>query len=233
MPLGISFCQLVLRDGVFPTRNSAHDDRLEGHPFKGVMVAYHGVPIPSPRGGLLGTLCHFDVLAQSLSDAEFENLRGVARILSAFRLWRLACFVTGALLLVSGVGPDIKLQGSGSSRSGQSDARRIAAARIGSASGGRRWRSSSSVFRVPCWPCHRPAGAPAIAQVALAQRPPALPHLRRTLQMRFLTTSGIDMSTSNKCSNTDDSASMNIWLHRQVMNKVAANGGKVPDDLKD
>lgn len=30
-----------------------------------------------------------------------------------------------------------------------------------------------------------------------------------------------------------DSASMNIWLHRQVMNKVAANGGKVPADLKD
>jgi hypothetical protein len=32
---------------------------------------------------------------------------------------------------------------------------------------------------------------------------------------------------------TNDSASMNIWLHRQVMNKVAANGGKVPADLKD
>ncbi len=32
---------------------------------------------------------------------------------------------------------------------------------------------------------------------------------------------------------TSDSASMNIWLHRQVMNKVAANGGKVPADLKD
>lgn len=31
----------------------------------------------------------------------------------------------------------------------------------------------------------------------------------------------------------DDSASMNIWLHRQVMNKLAANGGKVPADLKD
>jgi len=30
-----------------------------------------------------------------------------------------------------------------------------------------------------------------------------------------------------------DSASMNIWLHRQVMNKLAANGGKVPADLKD
>ncbi|GAB3429007.1 DUF3597 domain-containing protein [Massilia solisilvae] len=32
---------------------------------------------------------------------------------------------------------------------------------------------------------------------------------------------------------TSDSATMNIWLHKQVMNKLAANGGKVPDDLKD
>ena len=28
-----------------------------------------------------------------------------------------------------------------------------------------------------------------------------------------------------------DSAAMNIWLHRQVMNKLAANGGKVPASL--
>ncbi len=31
----------------------------------------------------------------------------------------------------------------------------------------------------------------------------------------------------------NDSAAMNIWLHRQVMNKLAANGGKVPAELKD
>ncbi|MBP0493261.1 DUF3597 domain-containing protein [Roseomonas indoligenes] len=31
---------------------------------------------------------------------------------------------------------------------------------------------------------------------------------------------------------TDDSASMNIWLHKQVMQKLAENGGKVPDSLK-
>ena len=37
----------------------------------------------------------------------------------------------------------------------------------------------------------------------------------------------------NYTGDTNDSASMNIWLHRQVMNKVAANGGKVPADLKD
>lgn len=32
---------------------------------------------------------------------------------------------------------------------------------------------------------------------------------------------------------TSDSASMNIWLHKQVMKKLAENGGKVPADLKD
>jgi hypothetical protein len=30
---------------------------------------------------------------------------------------------------------------------------------------------------------------------------------------------------------TNDSATMNIWLHKQVMQKLAENGGKVPSDL--
>src|SRR5689334_4421835 len=29
----------------------------------------------------------------------------------------------------------------------------------------------------------------------------------------------------------NDSATMNVWLHKQVMQKLAANGGKVPADL--
>jgi hypothetical protein len=32
---------------------------------------------------------------------------------------------------------------------------------------------------------------------------------------------------------TNDSAKMNIWLHKQVMQKLAANGGKVPAELAD
>jgi hypothetical protein len=31
---------------------------------------------------------------------------------------------------------------------------------------------------------------------------------------------------------TNDSASMNVWLHKQVMQKLAENGGKVPAELK-
>lgn len=30
---------------------------------------------------------------------------------------------------------------------------------------------------------------------------------------------------------TNDSASMNIWLHKQVMQKLSENGGKVPAEL--
>ena len=30
----------------------------------------------------------------------------------------------------------------------------------------------------------------------------------------------------------NDSATMNIWLHKQVMIKLAANGGKLPPEIK-
>jgi hypothetical protein len=31
---------------------------------------------------------------------------------------------------------------------------------------------------------------------------------------------------------TNDSATMNVWLHKQVLTKLEANGGKLPADLK-
>jgi Domain of unknown function (DUF3597) len=31
---------------------------------------------------------------------------------------------------------------------------------------------------------------------------------------------------------SNDSATMNVWLHKQVMAKLAANGGKLPADIK-
>ena len=36
----------------------------------------------------------------------------------------------------------------------------------------------------------------------------------------------------NYSGNTNDSASMNMWLHQQVMQKIAANGGKLPETMK-
>ena len=52
---------------------------------------------------------------------------------------------------------------------------------------------------------------------------------------------GLDSSLANRkelagelgyTGSTDDSASMNIWLQKQVMQKLAENGGKVPDSMK-
>ncbi len=53
---------------------------------------------------------------------------------------------------------------------------------------------------------------------------------------------GMDSSLSNRkelaqelgySGDMNDSASMNIWLHKQVLKKLAENGGKVPQNLLD
>jgi hypothetical protein len=37
----------------------------------------------------------------------------------------------------------------------------------------------------------------------------------------------------NYAGDTTDSATMNVWLHKALMKKLAENGGKVPADLAD
>lgn len=53
---------------------------------------------------------------------------------------------------------------------------------------------------------------------------------------------GMDSSLANRkelakelgfTGNTGDSATMNVWLHKQVIAKLAANGGTVPKELLD
>jgi len=84
VPLENSFCQFVLRDGVFMTDDSSLEQRLEGHPYKGVMMAYHGVPVRDQQGALYGTLCHFDLVQRKLSDQDFELLQQAATLLAPF-----------------------------------------------------------------------------------------------------------------------------------------------------
>lgn len=84
VPLASSFCQYVVRDGQFVTTDSGQDARLNGHPYQGAMSAYHGVPVVSAAGVILGSLCHFDTSPQALTDDQFARLRALARVLSAF-----------------------------------------------------------------------------------------------------------------------------------------------------
>lgn len=84
VPVNDSFCQFVLREGEFRTCDSGQDDRLNGHPYKGAMAAYHGVPVLAGSGELFGSLCHFDTEVQALSDEEFSILEAAAKIISPY-----------------------------------------------------------------------------------------------------------------------------------------------------
>ena len=86
VPLGESFCQFVLRDGLFCTSNTAEDSRLDGHKYQGVLGAYYGVPLLNNAGELYGTLCHFDSVPRSLDDEEFAVQQQAAKILPSYLL---------------------------------------------------------------------------------------------------------------------------------------------------
>ena len=100
-------------------------------------------------------------------------------------------------------------------------------------------------------PAQQPQAAPAAAPMQQVDVEAVLNNMQqqsgqqlnwRTSIVDLLKLLGLDSSLQarkelaaelNYSGDTNDSATMNIWLHRQVMNKLAANGGKVPADLKD
>ena len=105
----------------------------------------------------------------------------------------------------------------------------------------------------------RPAAAPASAPAAAAVATPAtsvdvaarLDEMKaaskQTLNWResivdLMKLVGIDSDITNRralahelgyTGDLNDSATMNVWLHKQVMQKLAENGGKVPANLLD
>lgn len=84
VPLAASFCQFVLKDGMFKTEDSTLDARLDGNPYKGVVLCYHGVPMLDLSGEVSGTLCHFDLFPREIEDCEFDLLMRAGRVLPEF-----------------------------------------------------------------------------------------------------------------------------------------------------
>jgi GAF domain-containing protein len=83
VPFKHSFCQFVRRDQAFRTEDSRQDKRLDGHPYQGVVISYHSVPLTTSEGSLWGTLSHFDMQRRELPDDEFQLLESAARLLGA------------------------------------------------------------------------------------------------------------------------------------------------------
>lgn len=110
-------------------------------------------------------------------------------------------------------------------------------------------------------PAAEPTPDPAAAQAAAPDAPPSAPPLTdvdvaavmdqlvaesgqtlnwRTSIVDTMKALGVDSSLEHRkqlagelkySGDLNDSASMNIWLHKQVMAALAANGGKLPADL--
>lgn len=88
-----------------------------------------------------------------------------------------------------------------------------------------------------------PSGAPVDIQAMLSQRA-AQKHEKLNWQssiVDLMKLVDLDPSFDNRktlakelgyTGDTQDSASMNIWLHKEVMHKLAAGGGQVPDSLR-
>ena len=79
-----SFCQFVLRDSLFLSRETGSDARLAGHPYSGIVGSYGGVRIEDREGKLVGTLCHFDLDAHDVTDDEYLLLASAAALMPAF-----------------------------------------------------------------------------------------------------------------------------------------------------
>ncbi|MDY6948021.1 MAG: DUF3597 domain-containing protein [Pseudomonadota bacterium] len=89
-----------------------------------------------------------------------------------------------------------------------------------------------------------PAAAPVDVEAVLTQLAAKQPQKLnwRTSIVDLMKLVGLDSSLDNRKElarelgykgDTNDSAAMNIWLHKQVMTQLAAHGGKVPPELKD
>jgi hypothetical protein len=84
VPVKDSFCQFVMRDGLFLTSESGADVRLSGHPYSGIVGCYVGVPVRNRQGKVAGTLCHFDLESHEIDDDEYLLLDRAAKLLPAF-----------------------------------------------------------------------------------------------------------------------------------------------------
>ena len=83
VPDTATYCSFVRdRNSAFATLDAAVDPRTEGHPARGAIAAYCGVPILTPEGELLGTLCHYDTAPRDPGHLDLELLLQAASALA-------------------------------------------------------------------------------------------------------------------------------------------------------
>ena len=83
IPVEASYCVFVRDTGLpFRVDDSSADVRVEHHPKRREILAYCGVPLKDEYGITFGTLCHFDVRAVPITDADVRRMEDFARIVN-------------------------------------------------------------------------------------------------------------------------------------------------------
>jgi len=79
VPASATYCSFA-RDsrGVFMTADAERDPRLNGHVAREIVRAYCGMPVMTPEGEILGTLCYYDQVPRDPAAVDLELMVRVA-----------------------------------------------------------------------------------------------------------------------------------------------------------
>lgn len=87
VPETATYCCHVRDSGnAFVTVDSMRDSRTAGHAAREVVRSYCGMPILTPEGELLGTLCHYDLVPRDPEQLDVELLLQVSSHLAQHHL---------------------------------------------------------------------------------------------------------------------------------------------------
>lgn len=82
VPESATYCCFVRDEkGIFTTADAIADRRLDTHIAREAVRAYCGVPILTPDGDILGTLCHYDSVPRDPEQIDLELVLQVASAL--------------------------------------------------------------------------------------------------------------------------------------------------------
>lgn len=77
-----TYCCYVRESGkMFMTPDAVHDRRLDDHAMRTVVQSYCGVPVMTPDGEVLGTLCHYDLVPRDPEQIDLALMLQVASAL--------------------------------------------------------------------------------------------------------------------------------------------------------
>jgi GAF domain-containing protein len=82
VPASATYCQLAIESQApFITADALQDPRLVSHPARHAVQSYSGVPLMTPEGELLGTLCYYDEVPRDTDQIDLELIVNVASAL--------------------------------------------------------------------------------------------------------------------------------------------------------